>query len=96
MAPAALTVTAIRRRTYLRGHGLDATMNYPFRNAAVAFARGEDASAVGEQIMSICENYPKPALDCAMNFLSTHATERGITAIAGPPMAATATGRASG
>ena len=42
------------RRTYLRGHGLDATMNYPFRNAAVAFARGEDASAVGEHIMSIC------------------------------------------
>ena len=74
-----------RRRTYLRGHGLDATMNYPFRNAAVAFARGEDASAVGEQIMSICENYPKPALDCAMNFLSTHDTERGITAIAGEP-----------
>ena len=73
------------RRTYLRGHGLDATMNYPFRNAAVAFARGEDASAVGEQIMSICENYPKPALDCAMNFLSTHDTERGITAIAGEP-----------
>ena len=56
-----------------------------FRNAAVAFARGEDASAVGEQIMSICENYPKPALDCAMNFLSTHDTERGITAIAGEP-----------
>ena len=49
-------------------------MNYPFRNAAVAFARGEDANAVGEQIMSICENYPKPALDCAMNFLSTHDT----------------------
>ena len=49
------------------------------------FARGEDASAVGEQIMSICENYPKPALDCAMNFLSTHDTERGITAIAGEP-----------
>ena len=73
------------RRTYLRGHGLDATMNYPFRNAAVAFARGEDASAVGEQIMSICENYPKPTLDCAMNFLSTHDTERGITAIAGEP-----------
>ena len=73
------------RRTYLRGHGLDATMNYPFRNAAVAFARGEDASVVGEQIMSICENYPKPALDCAMNFLSTHDTERGITAIAGEP-----------
>ena len=35
--------------------------------------------------MQICENYPAPALDCAMNFLSTHDTERAITAIAGEP-----------
>ena len=74
-----------RRRTYLRGKGLDTIMNYPFRNAAVDFARGADAAEIGERIMTICENYPKPALDCAMNFLSTHDTERGITAIAGEP-----------
>jgi len=65
-------------------------MNYPFRNAAVAFARGEDASAVGEQIMSICENYPKPALDCAMIPSAVLPPLQ-----ANPPMAATVTGRAS-
>lgn len=74
-----------RRRTYLRGHGLDTTMNYPFRNAAIDFVRGADAAAVADAILSICENYPKPALDCAMNFLSTHDTERAITAISDEP-----------
>ena len=74
-----------RRRTYLRGHGLDTTMNYPFRNAAIDFVRGADAAAVADAILSICENYPKPALDCAMNFLSTHDTERAITGIADEP-----------
>ena len=74
-----------RRRTYLRGHGLDTTMNYPFRNAAIDFVRGADAAAVADAILSICENYPKPALDCAMNFLSTHDTERASPAIADEP-----------
>ena len=74
-----------RRRTYLRGHGLDTTMNYPFRHAPIDFVRGADAAAVADAILSICENYPKPALDCAMNFLSTHDTERAITAIADEP-----------
>mgnify|MGYP000169923544 CR=1 FL=1 len=46
------------RRTYLRGHGLDATMNYPFRNAAVAFARGEDASAVGSRSCPSAKTIP--------------------------------------
>ena len=74
-----------RRRTYLRGKGLDAVMNYTFRNAALSFVTGGDVHAVAEQILSICENYPAPALNCAMNFLSTHDTERAITAIAGEP-----------
>ena len=74
-----------QRRTYLRGKGLDAVMNYPFRNAALSFVTGGDAAAVAEQILTICENYPAPALNCAMNFLSTHDTERAITAIAGEP-----------
>ena len=74
-----------QRRTYLRGHGLDAVMNYPFRNATLDYLHGADVAAVADQLMQICENYPAPALDCAMNFLSTHDTERAITAIAGEP-----------
>ena len=74
-----------QRRTYLRGRGLDAVMNYPFRNATLDYLHGADVAAVADQLMQICENYPAPALDCAMNFLSTHDTERAITAIAGEP-----------
>ena len=74
-----------QRRTYLRGHGLDAVMNYPFRNATLDYLRGADTADVADRILQICENYPAPALDCAMNFLSTHDTERAITAIAGEP-----------
>ena len=73
------------RRTYLRGHGLDATMNYPFRAAALGFVRGEDAAAVADRLLAICENYPPPALACEMNFLSTHDTVRALTAIGGEP-----------
>ena len=74
-----------RRRTYLRGHGLDTTMNYPFRNLTIDFVRGADAADVAEGLMDIVENYPKPAVDCLMNFLSTHDTERAMTAISGEP-----------
>ena len=74
-----------RRRTYLRGHGLDAVMNYSFRSATLDYLHGADVTAVADALMQICEHYPAPALNCAMNFLSTHDTERAITAIAGEP-----------
>ncbi len=72
-----------KRRTYLWGKGLDATMNYPFKEAALAFCKGEKAQETAERIMTICENYPKPALDVLMNFMSTHDTVRAITALMG-------------
>lgn len=75
-----------QRRTYLLGLGLDCVMNYPFRNAVLDFIKGKDTAEVADCIMSICENYPKPALDTLMNFLSTHDTERAITSLAGPSM----------
>ncbi len=74
-----------RRRTYLRGRGLDATMNYPFRSLALDYIKGADVARIADGLLSICENYPAPALCCEMNFLSTHDTVRAITAIAGEP-----------
>ena len=72
-----------RRRTYLLGKGLDAVMNYPFKDAALDYVRGIDAAEIADRIMTICENYPAPALHAMMNFVSTHDTVRAITAIAG-------------
>lgn len=73
------------RRRYLLGKGLDAVMNYPFRNAVLNFLKGEDGISIANQIMSICENYPAPALHTLMNFISTHDTERAITYLVGEP-----------
>ncbi len=74
-----------QRRTYLLGKGLDSVMNYPFRTAVLHFLRGDPAEHLAEDIMSICEHYPAPALHTLMNFVSTHDTERAITAIADEP-----------
>ena len=70
-------------RTYLLGGGLDAVMNYPFKDAIIRFLRHGNAAALAEVLMSIVEHYPKPAMDVTMNMLSTHDTVRAITAIAG-------------
>ena len=70
------------RRTYLLGKGLDAVMNYPFRNATLDFIRGGNLQTIAETLLSICEHYPAPALHTLMNFMSTHDTERALTAIA--------------
>ena len=74
-----------KRRTYLLGKGLDSVMNYPFKNAVLGFVCGRDASQTMTDILSICEHYPAPALDTALNFLSTHDTERALTVIADEP-----------
>ena len=55
--------------------------------ALVQRAREQVAAAeqaMGE-ILSICEHYPAPAMDTALNFLSTHDTERALTVIADEP-----------
>ena len=68
-----------RRRTYLRGHGLDAVMNYPFRTALLAYLSGGDADDFREAMETLRENYPPAAFYSAMNFLGTHDTPRILT-----------------
>lgn len=71
------------RRRYLQGGQLDSVMNYPFANAILNFARSGIAEGFFRAVMNIVENYPKPALDCLMNHIGTHDTERAITKIMG-------------
>ncbi len=73
------------RRRYLLGKGLDSVMNYPFKDAVLGFVCGQDARDAADAILSICEHYPAPALHTALNFLSTHDTERALTVIADEP-----------
>lgn len=72
-----------KRRKFLLGKQLDSVMNYPFKNAILDFVTGRDGREVAEEIESILENYPAPAIKVMMNPLSTHDTIRAITRIAG-------------
>lgn len=69
------------RRKYLLGEQLDSVMNYPFANAILTFMRYGVAESFMESVVSICENYPKTALDCLMNHIGTHDTARILTSL---------------
>ncbi len=68
------------RRRYLLGKQLDSVMNYPWRTAIIEYIKSGNAENFAESILSIEENYPRPAIDCLMNIISTHDTERIINA----------------
>ena len=69
-------------REYFHGDELDSVMNYPLKNAMVDFALSRlDANGFDSRIMSLKENYPRPAFYAALNFLSTHDTARILTVL---------------
>ena len=69
------------RRRYLLGDQLDSVMNYPFASAILTFMRYGVAENFMESIVSVCENYPKHALNCLMNHIGTHDTARILTSL---------------
>ena len=69
------------RRKYLLGEQLDSVMNYPFASAILTFMRYGVAENFMESVVTICENYPKTALDCLMNHIGTHDTARILTSL---------------
>ena len=64
------------RRRFLLGKQCDSVMNYPWRDAIIQLVKGGNLSSFGESILSLWEDYPRPALDTLMNILSTHDTVR--------------------
>lgn len=68
----------VRRRHLLGGH-LDALMNYPFRNALIAYLLGGDAAEFQLEMETLRQNYPNFAFYNAMNSLGTHDTLRILT-----------------
>ena len=71
------------RRHYFEGEELDSVMDYPFKDAIIAYLKTGRAEFLRETVEAICENYPKPALDSMMNILGTHDTERILTVLGG-------------
>ncbi len=67
------------RRRFLRGRQLDSVMNYPFANAIIDFIKQGNGERLLNTVMSILENYPKPAINVLMNHIGTHDTARILT-----------------
>jgi 4-alpha-glucanotransferase len=72
-----------KKRRYLLGSQLDSVMNYPFKDSISKYVCGGCACEFVEEITTILENYPKPAVDVLMNSLSTHDIERAINRFGG-------------
>ncbi len=69
----------MRRRYFVDGE-LQSVMNYPWRNAIIDFARGEDdGGMLAGTVITIAENYPPEVVGAIMNILSTHDTPRILT-----------------
>ena len=72
------------QRCYCLGDTLDSVMNYPLRDALIAFLTGQkDASAVARELSSLAQNYPKPFLYALMNLMGSHDRPRILNVLAG-------------
>ncbi|MBR3894287.1 MAG: glycoside hydrolase family 13 protein [Clostridia bacterium] len=67
------------RKRYFRGHQLDSVMNYPFRNAVMAFLQNGDAETFVNTLTELYATYPPTVSHALMNLLGTHDTERILT-----------------
>lgn len=67
------------RRHHIWGRHCDGLMNYPFRNALIAYLLGGGAERFMEDMERLRENYPPFAWFSAMNALGTHDTVRILT-----------------
>ncbi len=68
----------VRRRHILGGH-CDSVMNYPLKNALLAFLLGGNAAQFQAEMEQLRQNYPRWAFYSAMNSLGTHDTLRALT-----------------
>ena len=74
------------RRQYFLGNELDSVMNYPMRDAIIsAILLKIDANELDARLMSLKENYPKPAYYSLLNIMSSHDVERVMTLMSGAP-----------
>lgn len=73
------------RRRYLLGQQLDSVMNYPFRDAILAFLTGGSSTDFINKVWNVVENYPPQTLRLLMNHIGTHDTERALTLLGGEP-----------
>lgn len=72
-----------KRRAYFGGKELDSVMNYPMREAIIAYVRHGDMWKFMRTANSLYYNYPREMTHQLLNLLGTHDTVRAITMLAG-------------
>ncbi len=72
-----------KRRAYFHGKELDSVMNYPMREAIIAYVRHGDMWKFMRTANSLYYNYPREMTHQLLNLLGTHDTVRAITMLAG-------------
>ena len=70
-----------RRRRYFRGDQLDSVMNYPLKNAIVAFCQWGDGESLYNTLTEIYSSYPTAVSHKLMNIIGTHDTDRILTVL---------------
>ncbi len=80
-----IQVSMGHRRDYALGNSLDSVMNYPLRDALLAFVhRRMDAYGLRDFLIGQKMNYPKPLYYSLLNLYGSHDTDRIRTALATP------------
>ena len=69
------------KRRYLLGDQLDSVMNYPLRDAILAYLNGGTAEHFAETMETLRENYPRDVFYNLMNIIGTHDTARALTVL---------------
>ncbi|MBQ8309448.1 MAG: DUF3459 domain-containing protein [Clostridia bacterium] len=70
-----------KRRRYFSGRQLDSVMNYPFRNAVLAFLKDGDGETFYNILTELYASYPRAVSHALMNIIGTHDTERILTVL---------------
>ena len=76
-----------KRRKYFLGGQLDSVMNYPLRNAILAFVLDKDGDMFYHILTELYSSYPPFVCDSLMNLLGTHDTERILSVLGKAPFA---------
>lgn len=66
-------------KEYFNGKQLDSVTNYPLRNAIIEYLKKKDCRSLNQLMNKIMETYPHDTVNCLMNIIGTHDTERILT-----------------
>lgn len=70
-----------KRRRYFSSGQLDSVMNYPLRDAAIAYVLNGDSDRLRRTLDGLLWRYPPHNANSLMNFLGTHDTPRILTVL---------------